>query len=348
MSDGKIRVGFVGLGHNGVAHLEAHLALGRSEVDALCDRNAARREEAGQRFGVTALFSEAEEMLSRVPLDAVSINTGDAFHIEPFLLALAAGKHVFVEKPLANTEADVHRMVQAADRADPSLKLQVGYILRFNPVFEKLHALARAGRLGEIYYLEADYVHNLLYQTGQTDPVTGRNWYLEEEVPMVGGGSHALDLLRWISGKEVVEVTGYQNHFAFPAMRHDDCQVALFRFEDGTIAKVAALYAPRAEMAPWYNLRAYGTMGTVERDQVALAASPQEVHPALVPVAADRVSGHPYRPEIADWLEAIRCDRPTRTDLYDGANSTLAALCAARAAREKTPVAVPVLTRSGA
>jgi len=51
--------------------------------------------------------------------------------------------------------------------------------------------------------MEGDYIHNLLCQAGKTDPVTGRNWYWEHEIPLVGGGSHPLDILRWISGKEV-------------------------------------------------------------------------------------------------------------------------------------------------
>ena len=98
------------------------------------------------------------------------------------------------------------------------------------------------------------------------DPLTGRNWYLENEIPLVGGASHPLDLLRWISGKEVRRVMGISNHVAFPAMTHDDCQVCLFEFEDGTIAKVAALYAPRCAVPPYNNLRIYGTNGTIERD----------------------------------------------------------------------------------
>jgi predicted dehydrogenase len=336
-----IRVGVVGLGHNGTAHLHAHRELGKSEIVALCDRNPERLAAAGQEFGVEALYTD-DRFFAHPGLEAVSINTGDAFHREPFVKALQAGKHLLIEKPLANTEEDVLAMVEARRAADPRLKVQVGYILRFNPVYGAIHRLAREGRLGDVYYMEGDYIHNLLYQAEQTDALTGRNWYLEEEIPMVGGGSHPLDLLRWISGKQVVRVWTYGNHVAFPAMHADDCQVALFGFEDGTIAKVAALYAPRCAMAPFYNLRVYGTSGTVERDSAALSASPDDVHPSFAPVEADRVTGHPYTPEIEDWLDAIRDDRPVRCDLYDGANSTMAALCAVRASREGKEVAIPV------
>jgi len=338
----KIAVGIVGLGHNGQAHLQAHLALGQSEIVALCDRNPERLEAVGKQFGITALYT-GDDFFAHPGMEAVSINTGDAFHSEPFLQALAAGKHILIEKPLANREEDIITMAQATRAADPRLKIQVGYILRFSPVYEEIHRLARTGQLGDIYYQEADYIHNLLYQAKQTDPATGHNWYLEEELPMVGGGSHPLDLLRWFSGQEVVAVRGYSNHVAYPEMRNDDCQVALFRFADGAIAKVAALYAPRCNFAPFYNLRVYGTKGTVERNTVALARDADDVHPAFTPVAAENPAGHPFEPEVADWLDAIREDRPTRTPLLDGAHSTLATLCAVRAIAEDREVEVPVL-----
>ncbi len=79
------------------------------------------------------------------------------------------------------------------------------------------------------------------------------------------------------------------------------------------------------------------------RDQVALARNEQDVHPPLQPLQAKRVQGHAYEPEIEDWLDAIAQDRPTRTGLYDGANSTLATLRACLAIEQAQSVDVPVL-----
>ena len=343
MAEGRrVRVGIVGLGGNGRAHLECHSRLEQSEVVALCDRNEERLRRAGQEFGVETLYT-GDEIYAHPGIEAIGIHTGDDDHRGPFIQAVQAGKHVLVEKPLANTEQDVLDMVAAADAADPPLKIQVGYVLRFNPLFEALHRAARDGRLGNIYYMEADYIHNLVHQVHKTDRPTDKNWYLEREHPMVGGGSHQLDLLRWLSGKQVVGVRAYANHFAFPAMRNDDCAVALYRFEDGSIAKVAALYGPRCQRPPVCNLRLYGTNGTVERDQIAVSASEEDVHPAFAPVPAESIEGHPFDNEIADWLNAILEDRPPRTGIHDGANSTLAALMAVRAVSEGREVSVPVL-----
>jgi len=340
-----IRIGFIGLGHNGRAHVRTHQELGASEVAALCDCNEALLHEAAAELGVARTHASAEELCAQDDVDAVSIHTGDPFHKGPFLAAVRSGKHVFVEKPLANTIEDVEAMVKAARAAAPSLKIAVGYVLRFNPVFEAVRELCRSGKLGDIFYLEGDYVHNLLCQANQTDAATGVNWYLEHEKPIVGGGSHPLDLLRWFTGAEIVEAAGCSTGIGFPDMNEDDTQVALFRFDSGAVAKVAAVYAPRMEMASFYNLRVYGTRGTVERDQAALAKDEDDYHPVFRPIEAPRLDGHPYEPEVGDWLEAIEDDRPPRCDLFDGANSTMATLVAAKAMAEGRTLPVPVFSR---
>jgi predicted dehydrogenase len=199
-----IRVGLIGLGHNGLEHLEAHRRLAKSKVVALCDVNPERLETACRRFDIQRAYPSAEALCAQTDIQAVSIHTGDPFHVEPFLAAVQRGKHVLTEKPLANSMDQIEIIVAAARAADPALKLAVGYILRFNPVFEAVHHLCRTC-LGSIYYMEGDYVHNLLYQAQQTDTLTGLNWYLASERPIVGGGSHPLDLLRWFSGAQVAE-----------------------------------------------------------------------------------------------------------------------------------------------
>ena len=337
-----LRVGIIGVGHNGLAHLEAHRHMGRSRIVAVCDRNPDLLAQAADRYDIPHRFTDAANLCARDDIDAVSINTGDPYHAEPFIAAVENGKHVLVEKPLANTLEQVEQIVAAARRADQSLKIAVGYILRFNSVIEAVHAACRDGTMGRIYYQEADYIHNLLFQAEQNDPHTGGNWYLQHEQPMVGGGSHPLDLMRWFSGGQVVEVCGYANHVAFEQMQNDDCQVALFRFDDGGIAKVASLYGPRRACPLLNNLRIYGTLGTIEQDRIAVARDDQDVHPEFEPIEAEHVSGHPYEPEVADWIDAIEQDRPPRCDLYDGANSTAATLVAVDAIAQGRALAVPV------
>lgn len=340
-----VKVGFCGLGHNGIAHMEAHQRVGLSGIVAVCDRNPERLEETAKRFGVKRAYTSAGELCADPDVEAVSINTGDPFHVEPFVAAVSHGKHVLVEKPIGNSVEEIETMVRAAQEAPSTLKLAAGYILRFDPVFEDIHAAATTGKLGQITYMEGDYIHNLLYQAKQTDTLTGRNWYLEEERPLTGGGTHPLDLMRWFSGGQCVEVTGFSNGIAFPAMQCDDCQVVLFKLDTGAIAKVACLYAPRMDMAPHYNVRVYGTKGTVYGDKIAISKNEDDVHPEFVPMGADAAIGHPYDPEIKDWLEAITDDRPPRCDFFDGANSSAACLVAHEAIAQGRTLPIKVYAR---
>ena len=150
------------------------------------------------------------------------------------------------------------------------------------------------------------------------------------------------DLLRWITGNDPTSVFSYSNHFAFPEFSSDDCMVSVFKFPDGAVAKVAALWAPECPRAPYYDLHLYGTRGTVERDQICLGREAPPSGLKFSPVDARRVPGHPYEPEVDDWLTAIIEDGEVRTSLKDGANSTMAALRAVRAAREGREVSIPV------
>ena len=343
MSNRRVKVGIVGLGRNGIAHARIHKKYGKSEIVALCDRDEEKLARYGQELGVSRLYSN-ESFFEDPHMEAVSINTGDIDHLKPFMLALKHGKHILVEKPLANTVEEVAMMVESVREADSNLKIQVGFILRWNPAFAEIFRLARTEKaLGDIYYMESDYIHNLIYQKHQTDPATGHNWYLEDEYPMNGGGCHSIDLLRWFSGKEIVGVRGFSTHFAFPEMRHDDCQVALFRFEDGSIAKVASLYGVTCETLPMRNLRLYGTIGTIDGDQIAIGRYPQDEEKARFrPIGVEPTRSHPFDLEILDWLDAILENRPPLVDMIDGANSTMASLCACRALDENTTVEIPV------
>ncbi|MEK6900262.1 MAG: Gfo/Idh/MocA family oxidoreductase [Nanoarchaeota archaeon] len=336
----KVKVGIIGLGHNGQQHAAAHIASDKSELVALCDKDGYRLHTVGDRLGITNLYQNYHEMIADQNVQAVSIHTPDGYHKEPFLSALGAGKHILIEKPLANTEEDLLEMVRASEKV-PSLKIEVGYILRFNPVFGKVREVVRSKKLGKIFYMESDYIHNLKYKINATDPVTGKNWYLQDQIPMVSGGSHSLDILRWIKGEEPITVFSYSNHLAFPELSNDDSMVSIFKFHDGSLAKVVTLWAPECPKDPFYNLRIFGTKGTIERDQICVPERNISQNYGFKPLEAQRIEGHPYGPEVDDWLTAIIEDGDTRTNLKDGANSTLAALCAVKSARDQKEVMIP-------
>jgi len=335
----KVRVGLVGCGGNGQAFMKNYMECPMSELVAICDLSPERLKAAGDRLNIAKRYTSVDEMLAKEDLDCVSVHTSDPFHREPFVKALDAGKHAFVEKPFGNTVEDVEAMVAAARRS--GRKTMVGQILRFNPYFAKIKELADSGALGQIFYMEADYIHNLFGQGDpkRFNPYIGMNWYLEREIPIVGGGVHQFDLLRWYAKSNAVEVAGYGNGIAFPAMKNPDCQAAVFKLESGAVAKVTALYGPVGPRPELCNMEVYGTKGAVREGKLYLGAG----HDATVQdLKALTIAGHPFNPEVAHFMECILEGKPTLVDAFDGANSAIACILAAEAIRTGEKKRVPI------
>ncbi|MCE5219160.1 Gfo/Idh/MocA family oxidoreductase [bacterium] len=334
-----LRVAVVGLGHNGDAWVRAYESCEQTQVVALCDLCPDRLEAALALAPQARGFSNLDELLDRERPEVLSVHTPDHLHADPFVKGLEAGCHVLVEKPMGNTIEDLDRMTEAARSSDR--KTQVGHILRFNPLFAEVKQQCAQGALGELFYLEADYIHNLLVQAGpaRTNPQLGNmNWYLEKEIPIVGGGAHQLDLLRWFADSDVESVCGFGNSIAFPAMRNPDCMAALFQFASGAVGKVSALYGPVGDRPPHGNLAIYGTKGTFRAGKLMLG----EGHDvAVTDLGHLEMQGHPYDPQLHSFVESILEDKPTRSDAFSGANSAAATIMAAEAIAAGKVLRVP-------
>ena len=127
----KIKIGVIGLGWFGQKHCEALAEIAEVELHALCTRTESRLAELAGQFDVEKTYTDYREMLQDPELQAVSVVTMWDQHTAPAVAALQAGKHVFLEKPMASTVADCERIVAAAEQAPGYL--MVGHICRFNP-----------------------------------------------------------------------------------------------------------------------------------------------------------------------------------------------------------------------
>lgn len=337
----QLRVGIAGLGHNGVSFIKCYAEHADARLVALCDLKPGLARELADENGVERAYTDLDRMLDEANLDVLSVHTPDHLHAGPFVAGLEAGCHVFTEKPMANSMDNLERMIAAARASDR--KTAVGHILRFNPVFAAVHDLCAAGELGEIFYLEADYIHNLFVQAdaSRINPQIGNiNWYLEEEKAIVGGGAHQLDLLRWFAASDVVEAFGYGNSIAFPAMKHNDCMSAVFKMASGAVAKVTALYGPVGARPEHCNLEVYGTKGTVRGGRFTTGEGHEVARE--VDLTEGAISGHPYDPELADFFAAILDDGQATCNAFDGANSAAATIMAAESVVSGKPEAVPI------
>ncbi|MGH3050587.1 MAG: Gfo/Idh/MocA family protein, partial [Gaiellaceae bacterium] len=166
------------------------------------------------------------------------------------------GKHVFVEKPLCTRREEAEELRELlAERPDRVLSSNL--VLRASPRFRLVKELVDSGRLGRLYYAEADYDYGRLHKITE-----GWRGDLPHYSVVLGGGVHVVDLLLWLTGRRVVEVTAYGNRIASEGtkFRFDDLVVALLRFEDGMLGKVAANFG--SATPHFHAVQLYGTEAT--------------------------------------------------------------------------------------
>src|SRR4051794_31948072 len=119
----KLRIGVIGLGWFGEIHCETIVGIPNLELAALCTRRPDRLMQQAEKFGIKRTYRDYRDMLADKDIDAVSIVTMWDQHTDPTIAALEAGKHVFLEKPMASTVADCNRIIAASKKSKSILQI---------------------------------------------------------------------------------------------------------------------------------------------------------------------------------------------------------------------------------
>ena len=252
-----LRIGIIGFGGAGMAHVGYFNRVPGCKVVSILDTKSVALERARQhRDNDGWLLTDDLAHFLDQDLDIVSVCSPDSTHKDYIVASLAAGKHVLCEKPLAASLEDCQQIIQASQCSQRVFA--VLHQMRFVPLFQRIKEVVSSGELGNVFYLEGYYVHDLTRRASLYD-----NWRFEENAtPLVYSGCHFVDLLRWITGEEAIEVTAFSNHLAFPAYPDADCTVLLMRFASGRIGKVVTAFG--AGRPQDHSLRIYGDKATIE------------------------------------------------------------------------------------
>jgi predicted dehydrogenase len=149
-----IGVAIIGSGQIALAnHLPGFALCPDTKVVALCDSNPAVLEKAGSQTGITSTYSDYREVINRDDVQAVMIGTPNFMHAPIALAAIAAGKHVMCEKPIAMNLAEAMGMVQAANKAN--VRHMTAFTYRFVPAMRYTEHLVRGGAIGQPYHFRA-------------------------------------------------------------------------------------------------------------------------------------------------------------------------------------------------
>ncbi|MBB6732647.1 Gfo/Idh/MocA family protein [Cohnella zeiphila] len=178
-------------------------------MKSICGRNEQGVKAAAEKFGWEGYETDWRKLVERDDIDFVDINAPSDAHKEIALAAIAAGKHVFCEKPLALNLADGREMLAAAEKA--GVKHGVCFNYRFLPAVQLAKKIIDSGKLGEIHHYRATYLQDWL-----VDPEAPLAWRLKKEVAGSGAhgdiNAHSIDLARFLIG-EFDRVVGHNRTF---------------------------------------------------------------------------------------------------------------------------------------
>lgn len=329
MSDKIIRFAVVGVAGLGNGHINCILKNKNATLAAICDINEEFAIECAKKYGLDRYYTDFNKMLAEEDIDAVIVATPDQVHKQNTIDALRAGKHVLCEKPMALLLDECKEMIAVAK--ETGKKLMIGQVCRKAPGFVKAKELVDSGAIGELFFVESEYAHDYSRIEGKggikwrTDPVKLRH-------PVIGGGCHAIDLLRWIAGNPT-EVFAYANHKMLTKWPVDDCTIAVLKFPNNVIGKVFTSVGCKRT----YTMRTvlYGSRGTIITDNTSPEITLQrevfdidgnfvEIDEKQVPV---EINSHNLTSEIEEFCDIILNDKPVITDGVEGA-STVAVGCA--------------------
>lgn len=259
----KIRFGILGSGFMGRTHAEAVRRLPNAELVAV--HGGTRAPALAERYGM-AFEPDKAALLRRPDIDAIVVTTPHHLHVEEALAALGQGKHVLVEKPLATSVADCAQLVAAA--AQRKLTLAVGYQQRFRVNNAKARKLIRSGVIGRVCAVQMSMP---MYAGAIKAGGFGGNWAWWNDPASVGhlinSAPHAIDLLRWFTGGDVVTVSAFSRTF-LPDVPVEDTTMGLLELSTGAIC---SLFSSRALPAPSFpgedfRLRITGSTGLLDLD----------------------------------------------------------------------------------
>ena len=150
MQNGLLGIGVVGYGYWGPNLVRNFSSVEGAQVIAICDMDAAKLAVGKRRHPNAVVTSEYQDLLKDKRIDAIAIATPVHTHFDLALAALKAGKHIFVEKPLAQTSEQVRRLIEEAERR--RLILMVDHTFLYTPAVQKIRELIVEGAIGDIYY----------------------------------------------------------------------------------------------------------------------------------------------------------------------------------------------------
>jgi predicted dehydrogenase len=256
----KIRLGLIGLGYIGKIHLRHCQKLANAKLIAVADLSKKALKTA-KEAGVKKLYTNYEQLLKDPEIDAVIIALPTHLHLKCATEAAENQKHIFLEKPIARNVEEAKEIIAAQKN---SIKLMMGYPMRFATEFQQLKQKMNEGILGDVEIAQATYISSgpLFHRAEGLTPKPVPEWWFNKELTGGGAlidlGSHIINLLRWYFG----EITEIKSHLGYRFnMPFEDSAICLAKFENDTKAIITVGWFSQDYQL---NIQLYGTVKTIQ------------------------------------------------------------------------------------
>lgn len=302
----------------------------KCEVVGVCDVHRPNAEQASKKFGIPQVYTDYRKLLADKDIDAVSVATPNAHHLEPAVDALKAGKHVLCEKPLAMNGAEARKICQAAKESGKIL--QVALQFRFSGPMQWLKQYIDNGHMGDIYYARA--------QALRRRGVPSWGVFIDKEKqgggPLIDIGVHILDMTLFLMGyPKPIGASGqtwaqlgknpdlYNGFGEYDRSRFtvEDFAVALIKFDNGAAVTLESSFMANLDGNP-FQTQVFGTKsGAILRvtGEPALEVFTEQDRQLLnvVPANVPKVeSAHTL--EVQAFVDAILNNKPSPVPCEQG------------------------------
>lgn len=239
-----INIGVIGCGKIAqVRHLPEYADNKHVQITAVFDLDKSRADEMAKKYGAKS-YDTYHELLADPDIDAVSVCTANATHCEITVASLEAGKHVLCEKPMAITLEECEKMVETAKQTGKFL--MIGHNQRLTKAHMLAQKLIMAGEIGRIITFRTTFGHG----GPETWAIDNKNvWFFDKKLAALGSmadlGIHKTDLIHFLTGQKVTEVTAYVGTLDKKGkdgqlIGVDDNAICIYRLSDGAVGTMTA------------------------------------------------------------------------------------------------------------
>lgn len=329
----EMGVGVIGL-RMGRAHLIGYQKHPNTKILGICDTDGEILDKTKEEFSVPLAVKDYRKLLDEKEIKIISIASPDFVHARQAIDSMETGRDVLCEKPMTASMEEAREIIAAVKRT--GRRFMVGQVCRYAPGFMLAKKMVKDGDAGELFLVESEYAHNYAKVTGIG------NWRKDpRREPFLGGGCHAVDLLRWIAG-DAQEAFAYSNHKCLTDWPVDDCTVALYKFPRNVLGKVMVSIGC---IRP-YTMRTvlYGTKGTIICDntssQIHLCKQGNfRTSPSFASFPVE-IESHNVSEEITEFVDCILNDKSVPTNEVEGAKTVATCLAAVESAKTGKPVKI--------